>query len=148
MATVKLQGNASGSGSVTLVAPNTNSTRTVTLPDADVTLGGAGSIEAWVNFNGSGTVSIRDDGNVSSITDNGTGSYGVNFSSSLSNADYCANVTGKGNQSTGGHYIVHLFQTTVSNSTNPTTSGYVFIGVNWNNGQSDVDYVCASTVAA
>lgn len=39
MATVKLQGNASGSGSVTLVAPNTNSTRTVTLPDADVTLG-------------------------------------------------------------------------------------------------------------
>ena len=41
MATVKLQGNASGSGSVTLVAPNTNSTVTVTLPDADVTLGGA-----------------------------------------------------------------------------------------------------------
>jgi len=35
---------------------------------------------AWVNFNGTGTVSIRDDGNVSSITDNGTGTYTSNFS--------------------------------------------------------------------
>ena len=39
MATIKLQGNASGSGSVTLTAPNTNSTRTITLPDEDVVLG-------------------------------------------------------------------------------------------------------------
>jgi len=28
---------------------------------------------AWVNFNGTGTVAIRASGNVSSITDNGTG---------------------------------------------------------------------------
>jgi hypothetical protein len=34
---------------------------------------------AWVNFNGTGTVSIRGSGNVSSITDNGTGNYQVNF---------------------------------------------------------------------
>ena len=39
MATIKLQGNSSGSGSVTLTAPNTNSTRTITLPDQDVVLG-------------------------------------------------------------------------------------------------------------
>ena len=38
MATTKIQGNAAGSGSVTVTAPNTNSNRTVTLPDADVTL--------------------------------------------------------------------------------------------------------------
>lgn len=44
---------------------------------------------AWVNFNGTGTVSIRSSGNVSSITDNGTGDYTVNFSSALPDANYC-----------------------------------------------------------
>jgi len=39
MATIKLEGNASGSGSVSLTAPNTNSTRTITLPDEDGVLG-------------------------------------------------------------------------------------------------------------
>jgi len=34
---------------------------------------------AWVNFNGTGTVAIRDSFNVSSITDRGTGNYTVNF---------------------------------------------------------------------
>lgn len=91
MATIKLQGNASGSGTVTLTAPNTNSARTITLPDQDVdlgSLGGAGSVSAWVNFNGTGTVAIRDDGNVSSITDSGTGDYTTNFSNNLSISNY------------------------------------------------------------
>ena len=48
---------------------------------------------AWVNFNGSGTVSIRASGNVSSITDNGVGDYTVNFSSALPDANYAALVT-------------------------------------------------------
>jgi hypothetical protein len=46
--------------------------------------------KAWVNFNGTGTVAIRDDFNVSSITDNGTGDYTVNFSTSLTNTNYLA----------------------------------------------------------
>lgn len=45
---------------------------------------------AWVNFNGTGTVAIRNDGNVTSITDNGTGNYTVNFTSAVSSADYSA----------------------------------------------------------
>lgn len=45
---------------------------------------------AWVNFNGTGTVAIRNDGNVTSITDNGTGNYTVNFTNALSSADYAA----------------------------------------------------------
>jgi hypothetical protein len=45
---------------------------------------------AWVNFNGTGTVAIRASGNVSSITDNGTGVYTVNFTNSLSDANYSA----------------------------------------------------------
>jgi hypothetical protein len=43
---------------------------------------------AWVNFNGTGTVAIRASGNVSSITDNGTGDYTVNFTTALPDADY------------------------------------------------------------
>jgi hypothetical protein len=43
---------------------------------------------AWVNFNGTGTVAIRADFNVSSITDNGTGDYTVNFSVAMPDADY------------------------------------------------------------
>jgi hypothetical protein len=44
--------------------------------------------KAWVNFNGTGTVAIRASGNVSSITDNGTGDYTVNFTSALTDANY------------------------------------------------------------
>jgi hypothetical protein len=44
---------------------------------------------AWVNFNGTGTVAIRASGNVSSITDNGTGDYTVNFTNSMPDANYC-----------------------------------------------------------
>ena len=45
--------------------------------------------KAWVNFNGTGTVAIRASGNVSSITDNGTGDYTVNFTTAMSDANYC-----------------------------------------------------------
>ena len=44
---------------------------------------------AWVNFNGTGTVAIRADFNVNTITDNGTGVYTINFSSALADANYC-----------------------------------------------------------
>jgi hypothetical protein len=43
---------------------------------------------AWVNFNGTGTVAIRASGNVSSISDNGTGNYTVNFSTAMPDANY------------------------------------------------------------
>tara|TARA_R100001509_G_scaffold142380_1_gene97758 strand:+ start:575 stop:952 length:378 start_codon:yes stop_codon:yes gene_type:complete len=47
-----------------------------------------GRAKAWINFNGTGTVAIRDDFNFSSVTDNGTGLYTLNFSSDLTNANY------------------------------------------------------------
>tara|TARA_R110000822_G_scaffold13572_1_gene48192 strand:+ start:1341 stop:1706 length:366 start_codon:yes stop_codon:yes gene_type:complete len=43
---------------------------------------------AWVNFNGSGTVSIRASGGVSSITDNGNGDYTVNFTTAMPDSNY------------------------------------------------------------
>jgi hypothetical protein len=44
--------------------------------------------QAWVNFNGTGTVAIRASKNVSSITDNGTGDYTVNFTTAMADVDY------------------------------------------------------------
>jgi len=165
MSSVVIQGNASGTGSVTIESPNTNSDYTVTLPTGSgelVSTGGAQTIEfaagsastpsitptgdtntgiyfpaadtigfacggtedfrvdgdgqlwntinsevgtdyttlykgylcrAWVNFNGTGTVAIRASGNVSSITDNNTGDYTVNFTTAMPDADYAVNAT-------------------------------------------------------
>jgi hypothetical protein len=49
--------------------------------------------DAWVNFNGTGTVAIRGSGNVSSITDNGTGDYTINFATALADANYAVVAT-------------------------------------------------------
>lgn len=48
------------------------------------------SCRAWANFNGQGTVAIRASGNVSSITDLGTGRYRVNFATAMPDANYAA----------------------------------------------------------
>jgi hypothetical protein len=49
---------------------------------------------AWVNFNGTSTVSIRASFNVSSITDNGTGNYTINFTSALPDTNYAVGLGG------------------------------------------------------
>ena len=49
---------------------------------------------AWVNFNGTGTVAIRESANVGSITDNGTASYTVNFSVNMPDVNYCWAIDG------------------------------------------------------
>jgi hypothetical protein len=46
-------------------------------------------LKAWVSFNGTGTVAIRSSFNVSSITDGGTGDYSVNYTTAISDANYC-----------------------------------------------------------
>jgi len=55
---------------------------------------------AWINFNGTGTPAIRASGNVSTITDNGTGDYAINFTTAMPDADYgvvCLNHQSTGN---------------------------------------------------
>ena len=44
--------------------------------------------KAWINLDGTGTISINDSYNVSSITDNGTGDYTATFSTAMANANY------------------------------------------------------------
>ena len=55
-----------------------------------------GIAKAWVNFNGTGTVSIRNSLNTSSMTDLGTGRYGQNFTTSFGAADFSSSVSGSG----------------------------------------------------
>ena len=69
---------------------------------------------AWVNFNGSGTVAIRGSGNVSSITDNGTGDYTVNFTASMPDANYAVAGT--------GHFLTATYARNLQVKDTPTTS--------------------------
>jgi hypothetical protein len=81
----------------------TSAVTTLKIADANITaakLNGAQSgsapiyaARAWVNFNGTGTVAIRASGNVSSITDNGTGQYTVNFTTAMPDTNYAVVVT-------------------------------------------------------
>ncbi len=82
------------------------STGTAIISDASANIqfnSGYGSVataygcRAWVNFNGTGTVAIRGSGNVSSITDNGTGDYTVNIDVDMPDVNYCSLVSGTGN---------------------------------------------------
>lgn len=72
--------------------------------------------KAWVQFDGTGTVTILASYNVTSITDNGTGDYTVNFTTAFSSENYCGAAMA---QDTGGSQLF----CTIS-STAPTTSAY------------------------
>ena len=54
-----------------------------------------GLAKAWVNFNGTGTIAIRDSLSVSGLVDNAVGSYDVNFTNNMSNGDYSAPTVSK-----------------------------------------------------
>lgn len=93
---------------------------------------------AWVNFNGTGTVAIRASGNVSSITDRGTGEYTINFTTAMSDANY--STVGIGGSSTTVNGVT--FEAPVR--TAQTTSA-VQCGIISHTGSFvDVDYVTAS----
>ncbi|BAQ90665.1 hypothetical protein [uncultured Mediterranean phage uvMED] len=52
------------------------------------TIGQNFRVRAWVNFNSIGSITIRGSGNVSSITDNNTGDFTVNYATALPNENY------------------------------------------------------------
>lgn len=102
IATVSSTGIAMASGK-TLPASALTGTVPSSSVDALSTASGSApsySARAWVNFNGTGTVAIRASGNVSSITDNGTGNYTVNFTTAMSDANYSVSHSANYNQTT------------------------------------------------
>ena len=93
---------------------------------------------AWVNFNGTGTVAIRASGNVSSITDNGQGSYTVNFTTAMPDANYVFNISRGVNPGTG--FVVQQ-----DDSAAPATNSIRVVLVNAaNSALQDVERVCVS----
>jgi hypothetical protein len=81
-----------------------------------------GAAKAWVNFNGTGTVAIRAQFNVSSITDNGTGDYTVNFTTAMADANYgaVACTTGTSNGDAAG--TAQFYGNTTGGATLKSTS--------------------------
>jgi hypothetical protein len=92
---------------------------------------------AWVNFNGTGTVAIRASGNVSSITDNGTGDYTVNFTTNMPDANYA--VAGINGHTSGGGAV------RLADNVAPTVSSVRFNTMN-NTGTTPIDVNFATIV--
>lgn len=82
--------------------------------------------KAWVNFNSVGTVAIRASGNVSSITDNGVGDFTVNFSSSLTDANFSISGSCQWNGS-NSMPTVEPFNSGAGTKIAPTASGFRFV---------------------
>ncbi len=80
----------------------------------------SGRAKAWVNFNGTGTVAIRDSYNVASITDHAEGRYEVVFTNAMSNINYCVS----SGQGSGSDKITVLYDTGDGNYTAPTVNGF------------------------
>ena len=45
-------------------------------------------VRAWIKFDGEGTVAINGSGNISALTDNGTGDYTVTFTTAMTDTNY------------------------------------------------------------
>jgi len=100
----------------------------------EATAGGATyfTAKAWVTFNGTGTVAIRDDGNVTSITDHGTGDYTVTFTNALSSTTYA--VAGAVSDSVPYGRVIALTES-------PSTASRRFEVVTGNNTPTDEAYI-------
>jgi hypothetical protein len=71
--------------------------------------------KVWSNFNGTGTIALRDSLNVASLTDYNTGEYIVNFTTAMANTNYT-------NRTNSNHYHSHT-----ANSAKLTTSNAVYV---------------------
>jgi hypothetical protein len=90
---------------------------------------------AWVNFNGSGTVAIRDSGNVSSITDSGVGKWIINFATAMPDANYT--VVGMQNYNQDGADTVLNVVTQIRRVATPLTTTQAYVATSYNQGTHD-----------
>jgi len=80
-----------------------------------------GLAKAWSNFNGTGTIAVRDSNNVASLLDGGSGTYTVNTTNALANVNYC--VTGIGDDDTNHNHSFLRSNATITTSACPLTTG-------------------------
>jgi hypothetical protein len=126
--------DAAGTGGPTLANGLTIGTSPLAAPSGSAP---SYTCRAWVNFTGTGTVTINEDGNVTSITDNGTGDYTVNFTTAMPDAKYAVTASC---QQTGGTLMgagIYSGATPLTSSSARIVTGYA------NNGtQYDAPIVC------
>ena len=94
-----------------------------------------GIAKAWVNFNGTGTVSVRDSENVSSLIDGATGFYTLNLSNAFAAADYPA-TTSITNASVGAYSNL--------SDVGPTTTAFSVYSLDSNSVLVDIATITAS----
>ena len=101
---------------------------------------------AWVNFNGTSTVAIRASGNVTSITDNGTGDYTVNFTTAMPDANYCVDAAVSCRTSPAGTLIIQISSSGATTApVTPTTSAVRLAVFERSTGNStDAEYVSSA----
>ena len=101
--------------------------------------------KAWVNFDGTGTIAIRDDFNIESLTDNGTGNYTVTFSNAMPNANYATIATIGGGSISNGSESTQIISRT-------TTTFQVYISSDGTSGSTytaqNASYVAAAVFGA
>jgi hypothetical protein len=98
----------------------------------------SGVAAVWVNFNGTGTVAIRDSQNVASLTDSGAGDYTVNFSNNMSDGNYSAvSQGGRGDGSVNSFVIAPI-------GSSPTVSAFRINTFNSSFSNSDGGFVYLS----
>ena len=101
----------------------------------------SGRAKAWVNFNGEGTVAIRDDFNVNTIGDNGLGDYTVNFSTALPDSDYVWALNERNDDNSAS---TQTFSSPAANCETPSSSSFRFSLITpVNNTKHDGKYVVA-----
>lgn len=101
----------------------------ITFNDASTQSTGKQACKAWVNFNGTGTVAIRSSYNVSSITDNGTGDYTINFTTAMPNANYAVAATSTIHAGVSNAGCVVSTRNTSGTTPDQTTSGVRIITI-------------------
>jgi hypothetical protein len=94
---------------------------------------------AWVNFNGTGTVAIRASGNVSSITDFGTGDFGANFTTAMPDSNYAVVASFKND--TTLPTPTTQFDQTINAYSSSTTQAAVYTGYQNQIGSNRIDPV-------
>ena len=83
---------------------------------ASTKLTGVNDAKAWINFDGTSTPAIRASFNVTSITDQGTGSFFINFTTAMTDANFSTVIGGsQDNFSVTSNYGMGTY--------NPSTSG-------------------------
>ena len=102
------------------------------------TLTGQSAAKAWVNFNGTGTVAIRDGENISSLSDNGTGNYTINFTTAMSDLNYAPTASVKWGTGTGAVFYARTTDALTTSSYQCRTR------IGTNSTFADPDYVYAA----